>query len=235
MNYKMKTSALAAAIALLASGPAAAGLIDFEDAPSRGLSDNDSVTTEYSLTDNVTFVGGYLEASGDADGDPQGFLNDQNGIYDDQFSASPGLGDWFLRTEGEIGSRGGQDIFLSILFDEAVTFASGQIWDIDGNDAQGTEQWNVVALNGGNILNQQLSPLGDSNGPGSLDGLPWAFTVGDIGAFDQINFRFAGSKMEGVGLGFDNFRSAVSVPEPGTLGLLGLGLIGVVAARRRKA
>lgn len=233
MNHKMKTSALAAAIALLASGPAAAGFIDFENAPSLGLGDDDPVTNEYQMTENVTFVGGFLETA-NIDDDPNGFLNDQQGNLDEPFSADPALGDWFLRTEDAIGNRGGQDIFLSILFDDAVTFASGQIWDIDGNDSQGTEKWNLVASLDGTDVDLQSSPEGTTNGPGSLDGLPWAFSFQNIGAFDQINFRFAGTKEEGVGLGFDNFRSAVTVPEPGTLALLGLGLVGVVAARRRK-
>ncbi|WP_292275419.1 PEP-CTERM sorting domain-containing protein [Marinobacter sp.] len=228
-----KTTGLAAAIALLISAPATASFIDFEDAASLGFADNDVVTNEYQGTKGVTFVGGFMEASGGSDGDPQGFVTDQQSQDDlDLSGATPGLGNWFLRTGGEITERGGLSIFLSIHYDSTVTGASGEIWDIDGNNSQGSEQWRVVALNNGTEVASVLSPEGTTNGAGSLDGLPWFFNLNGA-AFDQIDFEFMGSKESGVGLGFDNFTT--SVPEPGTLSLLGLGLLGLAAARRRRS
>ena len=227
---------LATTLALLISGPASAGLIDFENAPVFGLGDNDPLTNQYLGSDGVTFTGAFLEASGELDANPQGFLNDQDSTYDLQFLATPGLGDWFVRTDGQVGSRGGQGIYLSIAYDTAVTAASGQIWDIDGNAGQGTEMWDVQAFDSANNLVASVqSPEGSTNGPGSLDGLPWAFNLNG-GAFTRIDFVFTGTKQQGVGLGFDNFNtSSVSVPEPGSLALLGLGLAGLTVARRRKA
>lgn len=226
------------AMTLLVSGPAAAALIDFEDVgslPGGGLGDNDALTDQYEASDGVTFDGAFIEKSGEADANPQGFLNDQNSDYDQQFLASPGLGDWFVRTGGEVGSRGGNGVYLSILYSTAVNAASGQIWDIDGNNSQGTEQWDVRAYNGANLIDSMLSPVGSTNGAGSLDGLPWTFNLSGA-AFNRIDFVFTGTKDSGVGLGFDNFNtSSVTVPEPGTLALLGLGLVGTFVARRRKA
>jgi hypothetical protein len=127
-------------------------------------------------------------------------------------------------------------VYLSIVYDSAVSAASGQIWDIDGNTSQGTEQWDVQAYDSANnLVASILSPLGSTNGAGSLDGLPWTFNLAG-GEFSRIDFVFTGTKERGVGLGFDNFNtSSVSVPEPGSLALLTLGLLGTVAVRRRKA
>ena len=229
MTFKM--TGLAAITAIVTSGPAAASFIDFEDAVSRGLSDNDQVIGEYQGTNGVTFSGGYIEASGGDDANPQGFITDQVSAPDvDLSSSAPGLGDWFVRTEGQIGQRGSGSIFLSVFYDGIVTGASGEIWDIDGNEAQGTEKWDVVALNNGSEVLSVPSPEGFNNGQLSDDGKPWFFELNGA-VFDQINFEFTGTKEFGVGLGFDNFTS--SVPEPGTLGLLGLGLLGLGAARRK--
>ncbi|UZD66472.1 PEP-CTERM sorting domain-containing protein [Marinobacter sp. AN1] len=226
-----KMTGLGAAIAILTSGSAAASFIDFEDANARSLLDNDAITNEYQGTNGVVFSGGFIEASGGDDANPQGFITDQVSSPDvDLSNGTPGLGNWFVRTEGEIGQRGSGSIFLSIFYDGIVTGASGEIWDIDGNTGQGTEKWNVVALNNGSEVLSVASPEGFNNGTLSRDGLPWFFELNGA-VFDQINFEFAGTKEFGVGLGFDNFTS--SVPEPGTLGLLGLGLLGLGAARRR--
>lgn len=229
MNFS--TIGIATAVALLVSGPASASFIDFENS---GLSDNDELTNQYQASNGVTFQGAFLEAAGETDDNPDGFKNDQTGIYDDAFPSTPGLGDWFVRSSGEILERGGQDVYLSIFYDTAVTAASGQIWDIDGNSNQGSEQWDVRAFDGDdNLVASVLSPEGTTNGPGSLDGLPWVFNLSGA-EFSRIDFVFTGSKTTGVGLGFDNFNTS-SVPAPGTLALLGLGLFGLAAARRRKA
>lgn len=124
MNFRKM--GIATAAALLVSGPATAGFIDFEDAAG-GLADNASLTTEYQGSDDVSFVGAFLEAAGQTDTSPHGFLNDQTNVLDDEFPSSPGLGNWFVRSGGELTIRGGQGVYLSILYGTAVTAAMGQI------------------------------------------------------------------------------------------------------------
>ncbi len=224
-----------AAAAIAVAGPASAGLIDFEDATTLGINDNDSVTTQYQSSHGVTFTGAYMEASGEADAAPHGYVNDSTHVNDDPAPTSASQGDWFLRSGGQVSTRGGQGVYLTVIYDSMVNAASGDILDIDGNNSQGTEQWDVQAFNGATKVGSVLSPVGTTTGPGSLNGLPWNFQLSGF-EFNRLEFVFTGSKTHGVGLGFDNFNtSAVSVPEPGTLSLLGLGLMGLVGIRRRKS
>lgn len=230
--------ALVGAVALFASAQASATLINFENGPSKGLVDNDAVTNQY-MSEGVTFTGAFLEATGDSslpppDTNPQAFFNDVTGKWDDP--AAPGLGNWFLRSAGEVSSRGGMGVYLTVVYATPVTAASGQIWDIDGS-ASDTEQWSVNAYAGGILVASVMSPLGNTKDDTSLNGKPWTFDLPSTTPFDRIEFEFIGSKTRGVGLAFDNFNtSALSVPEPAALGMFGLGalLIGLFAGLRRR-
>lgn len=245
--------ALAGAAALFVSAQATATVINFENAHSAyGLNDNDLLTTQYQPSDGLTFQGAYLEHTGGADGNPQGFLYDKTGKSDTQNPhlstlqpGVPGLGNWFLRTGGNIANRGpegefGGGIFMKILYDSTVTGASGQIWDIDGHGVNKSEQWNVLAYNAaGELVASDKSPLGIKTGDGSLDGLPWTFSLSAATGFNLIEFQFIGTKPDNIGLAFDNFNatSAVAVPAPSSsIGLFGfgLGLLGLGLARRRR-
>lgn len=240
MIMKLKYWTIAVGVvALFASAQASAGLITFEDATSSGLGDNDSVTTEYQGSDGVTFEMATLEKYGDSD-TVAGFTNDPIGKNDvasnDQFPAPPGLGGWFLRSSK--GNNGTGD-FLIVHYDSAVTEASGQIWDIDGSDSDHSEQWEVQAWNGSTFVDSILSPEGTSKDAGSLNGLPWTFSLSTSSAFDTLKFEFVGTKTNYIGLAFDNFNtnsSRITVPAPSVVWIFGagLGLLGLGAGLRRR-
>ena len=235
MPNTSKTAFAAVLMATLAlSSPALAGFIDFENAPSLALGDNDPVTNEYQPSEGVTFGGAVIELIGE--NRPDGFLNDQLNQRDvESGTPTPGLGNYFLRTDTDFSDRGPGDAFLSVFYDAPETAASGEIWDIDGNQSQGTEKWDVVFRLSGSEVTRVSSPEGTTNGAGSLDGLPWLFQYAGA-SFDQIDFVFTGTKQTGIGLAFDNFRTDATVPVPATLALLGFGLAGLgLAGRRRKA
>lgn len=238
---------LSGAFALFAAVGASASVINFENAPSLGLHDNDPVTNQFASGYGVTFDGGYLEEAGDADAGPQGFgskpYSDHRDTARPTASGVPGLGNWFLRSKDGLNYTGSttNHVFLTVNYDNPVSQASGQIWDIDGNTKQGTEQWLVQAFsNGTKVTNlNDLSPLGTHTGKNSLNALPWKFDLnaGDA-TFDQIQIIFKGSKTHGVGLAFDNFSPSslviTAVPGPGALWLFvfGLGLLGLGLASR---
>lgn len=156
------------------------------------------------------------------------------------------LGDYFLRTAG-LGGNGGS---LLITYDKATRAASGELWDIDGNDnGKRTEQWEVQLLGKNNIiLDTIISPEGTNaknhQVGGELDGKPWEF------AFEReeadvygIRFEFIGkSKQSSVGLAFDNFSArsagpnfAKAVPEPASiLGMLAFGVVGGSSLLKKK-
>jgi hypothetical protein len=163
------------------------------------------------------------------------FINDVDSSFD---RPAPGyesqLGDWFLAA---LLDGAGEALLVS--YSVAVAVAGGQIWDIDGNALQGTEQWRIEALDASlAVLDTILSPLGSDLGPTSLNGRPWQFVfdrpLQDITA---LRVEFVGSKTWGIGLGFESFAMTPDpgppVPEPGTALLLGAGLAGLASFRRR--
>jgi len=228
------------------TGSASAGLINFETVPGGSPADKLAISTQYSVSDGVTFSLSngdtpFLELTGSSDtGD--GFLNDALSSDDVEATSGwsgPGLGDYFLRIgTGGLASTPVPSLIIS--YSAPVSAASAQIWDIDGH-SNGTEQWVVEARDsGGTVIEMATSPLGTTHGASSLDGKPWLWALGDnAGSADIFSIRvsFSGSKTSGIGLAFDNFSTdtAQTIPEPGSLAILGMGLLGMgMAGRRRK-
>lgn len=242
MNRHLCELALATTILALGYSPASAAFLDFEDPASKGLSDNSEIGDAYKTSDGVTFDGGYIEEEGEDD-PTSGFVNDEVNARDVQNPATPGLGEYFVRSQGDIFERGGKKVYLTITYETPTTAASGQIWDIDGTGPNSTEKWIVEAVAGGNVVDSQTSPEYAVNDETSLDGLPWAFgfDLSQEKAFDTIRFKFDGTKTSNIGLAFDNFNSSsgsiTDVPTPAPFVLLATGLfsLGVGVVGRRKA
>lgn len=243
MRYGLISSV--AALALLAGPAAASTVINFEAyttddevlanpvelLDSTGSPSGATLSVRSGSTASIEFVGS------DA---TDGFVVDGQGVNDDEFpgSAFEGqLGDKFLRaTAGLSAQFPTGDAIFTLTFGPQVSSVSGELWDIDGNQTQGTEQWVVQAFAADNsLLDELTSPLGSTTGAGSLNGLPWTFSFAGIGKISYIEFDFTGSKTFGIGAALDNIEFT-PVPLPASALLL-LGGIGGLAAfkRRRKA
>jgi len=242
----------------LGTAAQAGSLIDFESVA--GASDNLNLSGMQFATDfgYVTFgidndgdgladsgKSAFLEAVGDDN--KSGFVTDTRGTKDLDIDPDNNLDNYFLRTEG-LGGNGGA---LLITYGDGeggglTAAAQGEIWDIDGNRGQGTEQWLVEAFDGDyNVIDSILSPVGTKNNADSLDGQAWTWAFerleNDIKA---IRISFAGTKdARYVGLAFDNFSAdrvtgsaddtSTEIPEPASvLGLLAIG--GVLVNKRRQ-
>ena len=124
------------------------------------------------------------------------------------------------------GSTGNAGILTSSLLSlGAGTYSLS--FDISGNQRRGAADSFTLALGG--YLNESFNLSAAA---------PWqtvtrTFTVlGDTA--NNIIFNHAGG--DNIGIMLDNVSlSKVDVPEPGTIALLGLGLIGLGFARRRQA
>jgi hypothetical protein len=257
-RFKHVAAALVGIVAICGGGTAAqaASLIDFETAPI-GISDNFNLSGVQFDTDfgYVTFgidnngdgladagKSAYLEAIGGTKSDTAGFLTDTRKQHDLDIDPNSDLGNYFLRTAG-LGGDGGS---LLITYDDGqgggmTAAAQGELWDIDGNRSQGSEQWLVEALGVDySVLESILSPEGTKNDASSLDGKAWTWGFNrNQNEIKAIRISFVGTKdAAGVGIAFDNFRAdhvtnTADVPEPASL-LSFLAVGGLFVGKRLK-
>lgn len=96
-------------------------------------------------------------------------------------------------------------------------------WNPDGGVGTGTHT-GLTEIADSCLLNRTVSAGPNSpNAPSSCSG---AFLA-------TVNFTLAANTLYSFAIGHSIQTNAVSVPEPGTLGLLGAGLLGIWAGRRR--
>jgi hypothetical protein len=233
---KRLTLTAIAAVAALGVTPASAAFIDFEG----GVDDQEITPSTFSDT-GISFVGAsgvglFFEQTGDDETD--GFFNNRERSYDEAAAGhGASLGTYFMRTGENVSSRGlPLDVFSVEWSYRPRTPVSGQIWDIDGDPSQGTEQWAVRAYDASDVMiAEQISPLGDSFGAGSLDAKPWTFSFDgsgyDLTSLATLKFSFIGTKETGIGLAFDNFDSGAPVPLPAAAWFLMTAIGGLLGAR----
>lgn len=242
-------------LALSFSYSSFAGLIDFETTAT-GLipTDNgiislddtfmaDGVSVSFGFDTNgdgeIDSHGVFESVGGGKEGGNSGFMSSYGSRYDIAATGAESLlGVFFLRQKNAYQPFGTFHIIYDAL--NPVTSASGEIWDIDGHNGN-TEQFFVEAFHGEDSLATIMSPLGKKSGRRSLDGKPWAFGFSDLSDITRIEISFTGSKNKGIGLAFNNFSpiedvssQTNSVPEPSTLAIFSLGLLGLVSRRMRK-
>lgn len=230
-------------------------------------SDNLVITTQYQEQYGVSFG---FDADGDLNIDPGSSLrleNTANSNGDWAYwssdgatkynTAAPGyedqLGDWFLTNDR---TQAGSNSIL-IEYDNSVTAASGEIWDIDGRSNGNGEQWLVSAYDeNGNLIGSAESPLGIRPGAqGNLDSRPWlwSFSVTDGSEISAISMQSVGDVTNGP-VAFNNFatssptnnlissptpvtvaRPHVGAPEPEFWGMLStFGLISFLSYRKKR-
>jgi hypothetical protein len=164
---------------------------------------------------------------------------DVGGTYDDPLDAL-GLPDY----DGTNGSTslGNSGVLILRFTDNSLTTSGDATADLHVFEIGGvTEFFNLaISLDGftwvdlGNVLGQPTSVNIDGK-PGVVSGAKYSFVRLTDVAPDQTGFPFGEADIDAVGA-ISSAEAVPTVPEPGTLFMLGSAMLGVVAiARRRRA
>ena len=202
--------ALALGAAAFAASPASAATIAFDDAYAFG-GNNYNPATYYQGSQGVTIGGTYWGViGGNGNGDP---------------------GNWNLAgTNGSafLGCNQGSNCSPTFTFANNVATLSLDL------GTPGFAGWTVsftvsALLDGVTVATQNLTRTAAGD-PGPWGSVSFNTTLDQI----QVTATYGGSAFA---FGIDNlvFTNAAPVPEPAALGLVGLGLLGIAAGRRRKA
>jgi len=244
LTYILAIVLVPATLSILA--PASAALIDFETDPTSAPTVDDyvlnspypivggSVSMYFDNNTNFTFDAGddypILEQIG-TDG-TDAYTSTVGGGSDlPTLATASQLGNFFMRHVSPGPPPGNLVIDYNTV--APIPSLSGEIWDIDGA-SQATERWRVDVLDASNsILATQFSPVGNTL---AGDSLPWTFVFTGLPAgVDKVLIRFVGTKTNSIGLAFNNFSPVEAVPEPGSVVLIGLGAIALVAVGARRS
>jgi len=199
---------LAAVLLTFSAAATSAAVIDFDDLAGGSLSAGTLVTNQYAGV-GVTFVDSYTGGA-----HAENFLGSLM-----PGSSAPNV----LWTDQGGGSLSGQ--YLEVLFSSAVTGVSALFGTSLGADIT------LEAYSGTTLLNS-LTLVGSVSSGGVLSG---TIGVGDAGVTSARFFSNSGGGRS-FNFSIDNLAfNSGTVPEPGTLALLGLGLAGLGVSRRRKA
>ncbi|HKK13821.1 MAG TPA: PEP-CTERM sorting domain-containing protein [Gammaproteobacteria bacterium] len=229
MRLLTQTLTAVIASAVLAAN-AYAGLITFENLSGDPV--GTVVNSQYAGTDGVTFSSDPV--LGDVGGAAEGWYN---GSQADSFvpGGSNNNGSYFITdTQGlkQVPAGGAATANLTVDYSSPVDALSFDLIDIDFGESYTISVYDAA----NNLLDSKTVQAGD---PGTGNGV--ATTIGlSVPNISKLQIDGIRTQSGGFGLAFDNFNTSVdttqtrSVPEPATPALMGLGIVGLFLARRRR-